>query len=130
MSTDIRTQIESANRGFMAAFKEGNATAIANLYTPSAKLLPANSDFVSGTDSIQQFWQGVFGLGIKEVKLETIEVEDHRDTAFEVGRYQLLAAGDKVADVGKYLVVWKNDNGVWKLHRDIWTTSQQAAAAA
>ena len=33
------------------------------------------------------------------------------------------------ADSGKYLVVWKNDGGSWKLHRDIWTTSQPAAAA-
>ncbi len=130
MSTDVRTQIESANRGFMTTFKEGNAAEIASLYTPSAKLLPANSDFVSGTDAIQQFWQSVLDFGIKEVKLETIEIEAHDDTAIEVGRYQLFANGGTVADAGKYLVVWKNDNGSWKLHRDIWTTSQRAAAAA
>lgn len=130
MTTDIRPQIESANRGFMTAFKAGDAAGLANLYTPSAQLLPANSDFVRGKDAIRQFWQGVLDIGIKEVKLETLEVEGHDDTAIEVGRYQLIASGDKVADAGKYLVVWKNNNGVWQLHRDIWTTSQQAAAAA
>jgi ketosteroid isomerase-like protein len=59
--------------------------------------------------------------------LETIEVEGYDDTAIEIGRYRLLAPGDVVADQGKYIVVWKNDHGAWKLHRDIWTTSQPAA---
>ena len=26
-------------------------------------------------------------------------------------------------DVGKYVVVWKNDAGTWKLHIDIWNTN-------
>ena len=51
------------------------------------------------------------------------------DTAIEVGRYRLLAAGDALADHGKYIVVWKNHSGTWKLHLDIWTTSQPAAAS-
>jgi ketosteroid isomerase-like protein len=26
-------------------------------------------------------------------------------------------------DSGKYVVIWKREDGAWKLHRDIWTTS-------
>jgi hypothetical protein len=29
----------------------------------------------------------------------------------------------KVLDKGKYIVIWKKEDGTWKLHRDIWTTS-------
>ena len=129
MTVDVRTQLGSANKEFMNAFKRGDATAMANLYTPEAQLLPANSDFVRGTAAIRAFWQGVIDLGLKEASLETIEAEAHGDTAIEVGRYRLLAAGGAVADSGKYVVVWKNDRGTWKLHRDIWTTSQPAAAS-
>jgi hypothetical protein len=71
-----------------------------------------------------------FTEGFTDYYLETIDVEAHGDTAIEIGRYRLLAAGDVVADQGKYIVVWKNDNGAWKLHRDIWTTSQPAAVPA
>jgi len=53
-------------------------------------------------------------------------VEAHGDTAIEVGRYRLMAAGGAVAAAGKYIVIWKNDRGTWKLHRDIWTTSETA----
>jgi len=129
MTGDIRTQIGSANTEFMNAFKRGDATAMANLYTSEAQLLPANSDFVRGTADIRAFWQGVIDLGLKEATLETLEAEVHGDTVIEVGRYRLLAAGGAVADSGKYVVVWKNDRGTWKLHRDIWTTSQPAAAS-
>lgn len=129
MTGDIRTQIGSANTEFMNAFKRGDATAMANLYTSEAQLLPANSDFVRGTAAIRAFWQGVIDLGLKDATLETIEAEVHGDTVIEVGRYRLLAAGGAVADSGKYVVVWKDDRGTWKLHRDIWTTSQPAAAS-
>lgn len=66
-------------------------------------------------------------MDLKGASLETIDVEGHGDTAIEMGRYQPLATSDAVADQGKYIVVWKNENGAWKLHRDIWTTSEPAA---
>ena len=129
MNSDVRIQIESANAQFVTAFKRGDATSMANLYTAAAELLPANSDFVRGTAAIRTFWQSVIDMGLKGASLETIELEAHGDTVIEIGRYRLLAAGDAVADQGKYIVVWKNDNGKWKLHRDIWTTSQPPAAS-
>ncbi len=129
MSSDIRPQIESANAQFVSAFKRGDATGIANLYTAEAQLLPANSDFVRGTAAIRTFWQSVIDTGLKGASLDTIELEAHGDTVIEIGRYRLLAAGDAVADQGKYIVVWKQDNGTWKLHRDIWTTSQPPPAS-
>ncbi len=55
MSSDIRSQIESANVQFVSAFKRGDATGIANLYTEGAQLLPAHSDFVHGTAAIRTF---------------------------------------------------------------------------
>lgn len=31
-----------------------------------------------------------------------------------------------MTDVGKYVVVWKDEGGVWKLHVDIWNTDTLA----
>ena len=123
MPNDIRPQIEAVNSQFMAAFKKGDAAAIAGLYTDHGQLFPANSDIITGSDAIREFWQGAFGLGLSGATLETGEVDASGDTAIEVGRYR-LTAGDAVADHGKYIVVWKNQGGRWKLHRDIWNTSQ------
>ena len=62
-------------------------------------------------------------MGIKSAKLETIEVEGHGDTAIDVGKYTLRGESGNVLDRGKYLVIWKQLAGQWKLHRDIWTSS-------
>ena len=126
MADDIRSRIEAGNKAFGEAFRRHDSAAMANLYTAEAQLLPAGSDFVRGTAAIRAFWQSVFDMGLEDGILETVEVEAHGDTAIEVGRYRLTAAGGAPADTGKYIVIWKNDRGSWKLHRDIWTTSQTA----
>jgi ketosteroid isomerase-like protein len=94
-----------------------------NLYTQKGQLLPAGSDFVKGKKAIQEFWQGAMNMGIKQVKLETVELEGHGDTAIEVGQYVLSGEKGQVMDKGKYIVIWKQEQGEWKLHRDIWTSS-------
>ena len=127
VAADPRSDVEAANRRFMEAFGRGDAASAAQLYTSGAQLLPAHSDVVTGTSAIQNFWQGVMDMGIQEVILETRELEARDETANEVGRYTLKTAGGQLADNGKYLVIWKRDGGSWKVHRDIWTTSQPAA---
>jgi ketosteroid isomerase-like protein len=126
-AADPHVGIETANHRFMEAFERSDAASVAQLYTSTAQLLPAHSDFVAGPTAIQRFWQGAMDMGIKEAVLETLEIEAHGDMAYEVGRYALKAAGGQVADAGKYLVIWKHEGGSWKLHRDIWTTSRSAA---
>ncbi len=120
---NIRSEIEAANKVFEATFARGDAAGVAALYTKTAQLLPAQSDFVTGTEAIGQFWQGAFDAGMKAVSLVTTEVEKHGDSAYEVGNLEIRSAGGKVLDRAKYIVIWKKEGGSWKLHRDIWTTS-------
>ncbi len=125
-NTKTHDAIVAANKQFMSAFSNSDDAALAALYTEDAKLLPTNSDFVSGNEAVGAFWKSVFDMGIKKATLETLEVEGMGDTACEVGKYTLFIEGEQVADSGKYVVIWKMVNGQWKLHRDIWNTSMPA----
>ena len=49
--------------------------------------------------------------------------ESQGNLAYEVGTYAMKTKDGKVADRGKYCVVWKRVNGRWLLHRDIWSTN-------
>ena len=89
-------------------------------------MLPPNSQVVEGRDRVQGFWQAVIDMGIKGARLQTVEAEGHGDTTLEVGRFALLGEGEQVLDSGKYIVLWKWDGGEWKLHRDIFNSSQPA----
>jgi ketosteroid isomerase-like protein len=124
---ETRNAIAAANRIFMSAFARGDAAGLAALYTATAQLLPTHSEPVTGTQAIRTFWQTVIDMGIKEGTLETLELEDHGDTAHEVGRYTLRGEAGQVLDRGKYVVIWKREGGQWKLHRDIWNSSLPAS---
>jgi ketosteroid isomerase-like protein len=115
--------IAQANQQFMKAFKQSNAGDVAGCYSAGAQLFPANVGTISGRDNIQGFWQAVMDMGVKTARLETVELDVLGETVIEVGRYTLLGGQEQVLDSGKYLVVWKPEQGQWKLHRDIWTTS-------
>jgi ketosteroid isomerase-like protein len=59
-------------------------------------------------------------MGLKSVKLETVDLEIAGEMAHELGEAQ-LTLGSGTAAV-KYVVVWKKADGQWRLHRDIWNT--------
>ncbi len=126
-STDVHDAIVAADETFMTTFSRGDAAGIAALYTENGQFLPPNSDFVTGKQAIQATFQAFMDMGIKAIKIETIEVEGYGDTASEVGRYTLEGEGGQVLDQGKFIVIWKQEAGQWKLHRDIINTNMPAS---
>ncbi len=120
---NIHAVIRTAADNFESIFGRGDAAGMADLYSANGVLLPTGSDFVKGKQAIEAFWQGAMDMGIKNAKLDIVEVEQHGDTAIDMGQYTLSNADDQVMDTGKYLVIWKLEDGTWKLHRDIWNSS-------
>ncbi|MBM3235612.1 DUF4440 domain-containing protein [Candidatus Poribacteria bacterium] len=126
MSTEIRNAIAAANQKFLSAFSRGDAAGLAATYTSNGQAFPTNSDIIEGRTALQGFWQVVLDMGIKSATLETIELDIQGNAAIEIGKYTLQGAGGQILDAGKYLVVWKQEGGQWKWHRDIWNTSMPA----
>lgn len=122
-----RASIAAANKKFVAAFDKKDVVALAALYSPDAHAFPPNAPIIKGRPAIQKMWQDVIASGIASVSLATTEVESGGDIAYEAGTYEMKTKDGKVADRGKYCVVWKRINGVWMLHRDIWSTDMPAA---
>lgn len=119
----VRQAIEAANRRFVESFARRDAAGMAAMYTTGGQLLPPRSEVTTGGQAIQGFWQAVMEMGVTSATLETLEVEAQGDTAYEVGRYVMFGSGEQVLDRGKYIVVWRQEAGVWKLHRDIWNSN-------
>ena len=118
--------ISATNNAFMEAFGKGDAAGVANLYTKTGSVLPPNSEVVAGIEAIRAFWQGAINRGIKGAKLVTVDLEVYQGAAWEAGNYTLTGPKGEVMDRGKYIVVWKDEGGKWKLHRDIWNSSLPA----
>lgn len=120
---NVYDAITAAIQTFSGAFERGDAAAVAAWYTPDATLLPPDNPMMKGRDAIQAFWQGAMGTGVREAKLETLEVETRGDLAYEVGRFEMVVRpqdGEQTEMTGKYVVVWKLEGDGWRMHVDIW----------
>ena len=124
-STDPKATVVAANKKFVDIFNKGTA-GIGDLYTTDAELYPPNSEVLKGGTAIAPYWKGGFDMGIKNLKLETVSADPAGDQIVETGKYTLAGADGKTMDTGKYIVVWKKENGEWKLFKDIWNTSMPA----
>jgi len=122
-SDDVRNAVEAGNRAFITAFLRGDATAVANRYTEDAQVIAPGSPAASGRPAIAAFWQKSIDSGVKDVVLETAEVESAGDLAYETGIVRLVAKDGTTTDA-RYVVVWRRIDGNWMLHRDIWNSSE------
>ena len=63
---DVRQAIEQVNAQVMAAFKAGDAAAIASHYSDTAKMLPPDTTEIAGREAIQNLWQSWLDDGLKD----------------------------------------------------------------
>ena len=106
-NTDLKRSINSAINTFKISFARSDAAALAAIYTNNAQLLPPNSAIIFGSNNIQHFWQ-------------------QGEYATEIGSYHIQGEAGKTLDKGKYMILWKKENGQWKYHRDILNSNQKA----
>jgi uncharacterized protein (TIGR02246 family) len=118
-SEDVRAAVERGNRAFIAAFLRGDARAVADLYTENAQVIAPGAPIARGRAAIAAAWQKAIDSGIKDLTLDTADVESSGDLAAETGTVRLVARDGKVTEA-RYVVVWKRTDGKWKLHRDTW----------
>ena len=124
---DIGKKINAVNKGFVEAFNKGDLTAAMEVYTEDATILPPNADIMKGKEAITAYWQVAMDMGVKEAKLETVDVTPMGDkAACEIGNYVLKIhpeGGEAFTDKGKYLMIWKLVDGSWKWDSDAWNSS-------
>ena len=53
-----------------------------------------------------------------------VEVESFGDTAVEVGTFVVRNDAGAVVDRGKHIVVWKEQDGAWRLHWDCFNSDR------
>jgi len=127
---DVHSEIEPLLQGFMDAFNRGDAAGVAAYYTEGARFLPSNVETITGRQGIQDAWQHMMDIGVKEAHLEIVELEPMGEkAAYEIGKYILKIEpepGVTVTDKGKYVVLWKHDGESWKIDVDIFNTSLPA----
>jgi uncharacterized protein (TIGR02246 family) len=122
-SEQAQSAVFAAHHRLMRSFAQGDAAGVAAIYTEEGQLLPAHSTAICGRAAIRAFWQGCIDMGMNGLQRTPTELTLLGATANELGHYTLSGRDGKVLDVGKYVVIWQEQDGAWKIYRDIWTSN-------
>ena len=120
--TVAKTEIEAANKNFMDLVAKGDSIGLANAYTADAKFMNAGAPAVVGRANIQKAMSEIVKSGITKVDLRLKDVFGTEDLIAEEGELTLYVKNNAVAEE-KYIVLWKKEDGKWKLFRDIFNTN-------
>ena len=119
-----RTEIDAANKNFGKAMMAGDSAAVTALYHSEARAYPPNSPATDGKGmgAMSRF---VNGLQLAHFDVTTKDLTPEGDMIVETGTWSIGVTG-KELDNGKSLVLWKMENGHWKIWRDMWNSDNQA----
>jgi ketosteroid isomerase-like protein len=121
--SEVRRSIDEVNRRFVEMFNQGTpGRAAEQVYTADARLLPPDAPIVEGRDAAIKFWEtAAQQLGIRTVQLTTVSLDIVGNFPYEIGHADVnLQSGQQVRF--KYVVIWKQEDGRWRWHVDIWNT--------
>lgn len=120
---NAKKEIEAANQEITDFMAKGDSVSLTNAYGKDGALMVNYMPSIKGKDKIAAFWGGFIKLGIGGIKLTTLEVWGDENYITEEGLFEINAKDGKQVDNGKYIVVWKKEDGKWKLHRDMSNTN-------
>jgi ketosteroid isomerase-like protein len=92
-------------------------------FTSDARVFPPNSDIASGIAAISQLNSDWVNYGIYEFKETSTFLYGTKDYLIDEGTYYLAYGEERTVDSGKYITIWKNDGGTWKIYSNIWNSS-------
>jgi uncharacterized protein (TIGR02246 family) len=109
-------------QSFEQAFNADDLDASLALFDKDAQILPERGPVVSGRDGIRQYLQDQM-TPVVSFNTETDMTLVRGDIAIEQGQYRVrdVRRGSDVEE-GKYIHVWRNRGGQWKLYRVMYNT--------
>ena len=114
--------IARTNADFMTAIAAGDADgAVAQAYTRGARILPPGSPMLTGREAITAWWRAaITQLGVTAVAMESMDIQPVGDQIAEVGLATITVDRGTQVLTGKYLVLWKHEDGRWRWDVDCW----------
>jgi hypothetical protein len=116
---NAKKEIESANLQVAEFMSKGDSAGMASAYSTDGSVMLNNMPSVKGKDNLTSTWGSFIRAGVAKIKLTTLEVWGDENFVTEEGLFEINTKEGTQIDKGKYIVLWKKEDGKWKLHRDI-----------
>ncbi len=114
-----KAEIDKKNRKFMDLISQKDAAGLAQLYTNDGQFMGANMTTSKGKEAIQATFQNYLNSGIAKIELQNLAIWGDEDMLVTEDAWQIFVEDGTEVDRGKAIVVWKKEDGTWKMFRDI-----------
>jgi ketosteroid isomerase-like protein len=112
----LEKEIESRLREYEFHLKNGDSIALGNMYMANAEIIPSTA----GRENIVKVFSSMIQDSITGSSFETTELWGNDDMLVEEGTGSWSHENGTVVGRGRYLLVWKKEDGQWKILRDTW----------
>jgi len=117
-STGAAKAVAAEQQVFMDAFRKGDSISVADIYTLDAKVMNAGMPAAEGRENIIHFFGRIFKGGPLMITTKTLGVWNNTTMIVEEGKWIMANKEGEAYDHGKYLILWKLEDGKWKKFRD------------
>ncbi|MCO4098621.1 MAG: nuclear transport factor 2 family protein [Gemmatimonas sp.] len=120
-----RSIIAQQNKQFTAAHVSGDVAVIDTMFLPDARSYPPGAPAAIGIDAIHTLTVDYLKSGITEFREETTALYGNAEQIVDEGTF-VLTNGAGITERGKYINVWRQVNGSWRIQANIWNADPQA----
>ncbi len=119
IETDLSTlekEIELRLRDYENHLQNGDSISLGDMYMINAEIIPSTV----GRENIIMAFGSMIRDSITGSSFKTTQLWGNDQLLVEDGTGTWSHANGKVVGRGRYLLVWKKDDGKWKILRDTW----------
>lgn len=114
--TILEKEIGLRLREYENHLKNGDSIALGNMYMKNAEIIPSTV----GRENITKTFGSYIRDSITGSSFKTTQLWGNDQLLVEEGVGTWSHANGTVVGSGRYLLVWKKDDGKWKILRDTW----------
>jgi ketosteroid isomerase-like protein len=112
-----RPVIESRDAEFSKYILEADSVALANMYTEDAQFGTLKGAEIP--PALGKWIRNSIKNDSRNVTFKTVTLTADGELLVETGTGEVRSNAGELKSTFRYLVVWKKEDGVWKLYRDI-----------
>ena len=118
----VKAHIVKMNQSYSQRFLTNDSVFYVERYCTDAEVLAPNAPAIKGRDSIRKYFYGDGNNTDATIELPTGNIYGNENLVVEEGYYNFPDGKGGSIDRGKFIALWKNEGGKWKLYREIWNT--------
>ncbi|MBL7703663.1 MAG: nuclear transport factor 2 family protein [Ferruginibacter sp.] len=118
----VKNHIMEMNKTYSDRFMKNDTAFYNERYCKDAEVYSPGMPAVKGRDSIISFFYQNGTNKEARIELPAGNIYGNEELVVEEGTYNFPDGKGGSFDKGKFIALWKQEDGKWKLYREIWNT--------